>query len=710
MRLFRHLVRYLSAIVLVAIVLPCTSSALGTPDTVALYATLSGFSFTPTTIPTAPTSGTQTVTLGTSTVPLTGPWKFRTGDNMAWAQPDFDDSAWGTMDLTPAPGSYDPIIGSSGYVPGWTARGYKDYSGYAWYRLRVNIENNQTALALKMPDNFDDVYQIYVNGKLIGQFGRFTDKGVTAYTSQPRVFPLPVDIRSGPATIAIRMWMSNYSALVDPDVGGLHGPPVLGETAAIASLLQMDWDANDRSNYSAFFQCAILLLALIVAFGLFWLDRREPAFFWLGLVCAADLALLVIVLVSNYSTWIDGNVNFLLIDAVFTPAVIGLWVVFWAYWFRLGGMGRIHRLVWSLVVLLILGMAMQRAPLYGTVVPVHAVVWLSPLALALKLLLGVALVWITVSGIHKNRFEGWLALPAVVLIAITQYNEQLQVLHVLPAAIFHIFGAGIGVTSIALTLSLVIITVLLLRRFLHGQREREQWKLEIEQAKSVQQVLIPQALPVVPGLTLESEYRPAQQVGGDFFQIIERKDGSLLIVLGDVSGKGLKAAMLVSLMVGAIRMAVEALREPMPILEALNRRLCGRMEGHFATCLVARIAPDGETTIANAGHLPPYLNGKEVAIAGSLPLGIVEDTKFEQTSITLQPGDRLTLMTDGVVEAMNAKRELFGFERTLRMSGQPAAMIAQAAKDFGQQDDITVLSIVRETVAQPAPVPAPANG
>jgi hypothetical protein len=93
------------------------------------------------------------ITLGNATTALNGPWKFRTGDNLAWAQPDFDDSSWATMDLTPPPGSFDPILGSSGYLPGWTARGYKGYSGYAWYRLKTNVEVEQTRLAIKLPRN-----------------------------------------------------------------------------------------------------------------------------------------------------------------------------------------------------------------------------------------------------------------------------------------------------------------------------------------------------------------------------------------------------------------------------------------------------------------------------------------------------------------------------------------------------------------------------
>ena len=143
----------------------------------------------------------------------------------------------------------------------------------------------------EMPDNFDDAYQVYVNGQLIGHFGQFTAHGVTFYVSQPRAFPLPANLRGGPATLAIRMWMSAFTPLVDPDAGGLHGPPVLGQAAAIGGLLQLDWDASDRANYSECFQMAILLLALGVAFGLFWLDRTEPAYLWLGLTCAIILAI-----------------------------------------------------------------------------------------------------------------------------------------------------------------------------------------------------------------------------------------------------------------------------------------------------------------------------------------------------------------------------------------------------------------------------------
>ena len=126
------------------------------------------------------------VTLGDAAVELSGPWKFHIGDDMAWAQPGFNDSGWDTMDMTPPPGTADATLGSSGYIPGWTARGYPGYSGYAWYRLKIDVQGTNDPLALKMPDNADDAYQVYVNGQRIGEFGRFTARGVTAYSTLPR--------------------------------------------------------------------------------------------------------------------------------------------------------------------------------------------------------------------------------------------------------------------------------------------------------------------------------------------------------------------------------------------------------------------------------------------------------------------------------------------------------------------------------------------
>jgi serine phosphatase RsbU (regulator of sigma subunit) len=206
---------------------------------------------------------------------------------------------------------------------------------------------------------------------------------------------------------------------------------------------------------------------------------------------------------------------------------------------------------------------------------------------------------------------------------------------------------------------------------------------------------------VLPGLLIESEYRPAREVGGDFFQIIPNGvDGSLLIVAGDVTGKGLKAGMLVALLVGAIRTAADVCTDPDLILRALNKRLLGRSNAQ-ATCLALTIARDGEVVLANAGHVPPYRNKEAIAMEGALPLGMVDGAEPSVMRFQLVEGDTLVLMSDGVVEATDANRRLFGFERvaTLLKAAGTAAEVASAAQEFGQEDDISVIYLTRTAVS-----------
>jgi serine phosphatase RsbU (regulator of sigma subunit) len=242
-------------------------------------------------------------------------------------------------------------------------------------------------------------------------------------------------------------------------------------------------------------------------------------------------------------------------------------------------------------------------------------------------------------------------------------------------------------------LSLAVIMVLRSTRI---SRQQALLEGELAAAREVQQVILPEQIETIPGFQIESVYQPAQQVGGDFFQILPGPEGSLLVVIGDVAGKGLPAAMLVSVLVGAVRGATEYTSDPAELLENLNERLVGRTSGGFSTALVARIAANGQVAIANAGHLPPYLDGREVELPGALPLGIKPDVDYETIHFSLPAGSRLTFYSDGIVEAQNARGELFGFERGRELSTQPVAVILEAAKEFGQQDDMTVIAITRD--------------
>jgi Stage II sporulation protein E (SpoIIE) len=648
------------------------------------------------------------VTLGDGTSGLSGAWKFRTGDDIAWAGQDFDDSGWGSIDLTPPAGSANAALGTSGFIPGWTASGYPGYSGYAWYRLRINVESAH-ALAIKMPNDLDDAYQLYVNGKLTGEFGTFTDHGVTAYTTLPRAFRLPRELRSGPMTIAVRVWMDSATPFNSPDAGGMHEPPVLGHAGVINTQIRMDWDDTAHAVGAGFLEMLVLLLAWVVAMSLLWMDRKEPAYLWLSLVCAVTIFSNGVVLIVNFSTWISQMPYVLLSDVISLPLRIGLWVIFWGYWFRIARMPLIHRVVWTLVILLMIGTAMLRPPLYGERVPVHAAVYLFPILQTLKLALAAVLFAITFRGIRKEKAEGWLALSAVLLVVIALYQRELRVFLHVPTS-FELLGFTVSLGTIATIFSLFLITFMLVRRFLYVERKREQWKAEIEQARQVQHILIPEELPRIAGFAIESEYRPAREVGGDFFQIMPGQElGSALIIVGDVTGKGLQAGMLVAVIVGAIRTAAQYHSDPLTLMNNLNEQLAER-GGSSATCLILRITADGEVTLANAGHLAPYLNGKEMEMEGALPIGVLSQAEFTVMHFQLAPGDTLMLMSDGVVEAQNERKELFGFERISEMLQRPtsAVALASAAQEFGQEDDILVLRVQRkvhsDSIRNAAPV------
>jgi hypothetical protein len=640
----------------------------------------------------------QRVMLGDSAVELTGPWKFHTGDDLRWAQPGFDDSHWGTMDLTLPDGSVSPFDGSPGFVPGWTTRGYPTYAGYAWYRLQVPVQVDlasgpATTLGIIMPGDFDDSYEVYVNGKLLGGFGDFSAHGVTSYNSVSRAFPLPAGLDlQRPITLAIRIYMSPERRFTDQDAGGLHGPPVLGQNGTIQALDSVAWFSETKILTAGFVEDAVVLLALIIAFGLYALERQESAYLWLGLTLAAIFVGRTVSDTAHVTTWLSLNHQFLIMG-ITRAFIFVAWPLFWSYWFDLPEKKWLHRVLWPMGLLLWIDSFLMQSPVYGVFTPVRASVWLIPFGVLLKTALNAVLLWVTYKGIRKNRLEGLLALPAVLLREFAVYSDRLVLLHV--PVVLYLGGYGVSVEQISALLMIVVILALLLRRFLQAQRKREQLKKELEATRAVQQILIAKEMPEVPGFRIASVYKPAGLVGGDFFQVLPDAAGGILVVIGDVSGKGLPAAMTVSLLVGTIRTLARFTSEPGEILAEMNQRLVGRSSGGFTTCLVLKAGPDGKVTLANAGHLSPYRNGTEMEIEGGLPLGLIAQSTYAESSFMLGMAEQLTLMTDGVVEARGKTGELFGFERTVAVSKDSAQSIADTAQKFGQDDDITVLTVIR---------------
>jgi hypothetical protein len=242
----------------------------------------------------------------------------------------------------------------------------------------------------------------------------------------------------------------------------------------------------------------------------------------------------------------------------------------------------------------------------------------------------------------------------------------------------------------------LVVLIVLIRRYARSRSDEERMESELTAARTVQKVLIPDEVPAIPGFHDHADYKHASQVGGDFYQLIGTKNGGALLAIGDVSGKGMPAAMTVSLLVGTFRTLAHYTQSPAEILRAMNQRMLARSDGGFTTCLVLRVDCEGDVTAANAGHLAPYLGGHEVSVEFGLPLGLSADSNYVESRFHISPGKQLTLLTDGIPEARSPRGELLGFESTAALSSRSAELIAETARAFGQQDDITVVQLMLE--------------
>jgi hypothetical protein len=656
-------------------------------------------------------ANTENVTLGQSAVPLYGPWKFTIGDSPLdpathqplWAEPGFDDSKWETVDLTPAEGATDPIAGISGYVPGWTMKGHPGYWGYAWYRIRVRL-NAQPGekLALAGPSDVDDAYQFFANSSLLGSFGDFSGSRPVAYNTQPMMFPMPQPAREGPTTmiLAFRFWM-HPNTLLQVDAGGMHNAPLLGEAGTVDAEYQTRWLEMSRSYATTPIFLLLDLLLVLTAVCLAFFDRSDRVYLWLGGVYLIAMASNILFALMAWTQTLSGVATSRINDVFLPPLSYAGWVMVWWVWFRLRRPAWLPGAALGLGLLLGLSNALGEN-LWFTILPQAVSSPFHAVAMVVRLACTALSLWIVYQGIRLHGVEGWLVLPVIVLSGVSRFTNELLLLHL--SVTWFPFGVTINLGTISGLLLPLVLALLLLRRLNISLKRQRRMALDVKQAQEVQQVILPPARMTLPGFKIESEYRPALEVGGDFFQIIPHPtDGSLLIVAGDVAGKGLRSGMLVALLVGAIRSTVHFSFDPKIVLGELNERLLGRGDAQ-ATCLALRIDANGAVTLANAGHLPPYLNGEPLAMEGALPLGMLPGAVFSVMNFKLAEGDRLVLVSDGIAEARDTDGRLFGFERVeqLLQSQPSAAELAAAAQRFGQQDDISVISVTRMPVLDAA--------
>jgi serine phosphatase RsbU (regulator of sigma subunit)/anti-sigma regulatory factor (Ser/Thr protein kinase) len=255
---------------------------------------------------------------------------------------------------------------------------------------------------------------------------------------------------------------------------------------------------------------------------------------------------------------------------------------------------------------------------------------------------------------------------------------------------------------------------------------RQRYEQELEVARLIQQNFLPKELPDLPGWHVAAYYSPAREVGGDFYDVIPLPDGRVGLVVGDVTDKGVPAALVMSATRSVLRASAQRLLEPGKVLERVNDPLFPDMpEKMFVTCLYGVLDPaTGHLRFANAGHDVPYVrtaDGVGELRARGMPLGLMPGMSYEEKEIDLQPGDSVLLHSDGIVEAHDADRNMYGFPRlkeTVASSGGSQDLIDAVLGDLArfagpateQEDDITMVAIQRSGGGTPAAATVTQNG
>jgi hypothetical protein len=600
-------------------------------------------------------------------------WLFAPGDNPAYSSPFFDDSAWQTVSASKELLEF----------------GIRDIP-YAWYRIHVHLRPGTRSLMVGIQD-VGGSYEVYANGVRIGARGKMMG-GLYSWQDSLVSYAVPDDAvgSRGDLVLAIRFAV-NWGS----DMGRGTSTPLQSDSVYLLSQESAPIHAGYVTAHNAglpLLLCGLALGACLISFALYF-ALRSPEY----------LAIAIYLLASSF---VAASLLWLTLHSFAYPFLLAPYIVLGVENFALIEFVRLvlhlrrSRRLLVLEVVSSLAFLMNPVHMLG-IVPTYVFLLTSSLpVLIVKVLLPLLLL----RGWRRGNREALLLLPAILLIGFADYwkffinvAEYAHLTALYPYLPFSLFFGSYrldfySIGDLAFYIAVLLFLVLRTVRIAH---ERAHAAAEIEAARTVQQVLIPDDVPTVPGFSIQSVYKPAGQVGGDFFQILPAGNGGVLALIGDVSGKGMPAAMTVSLLVGTVRTLAHYTKSPGEILTAMNRRMLVRSRGGFTTCLVLRADLDGTLTIANAGHIAPYLAGKELPLENGLPLGVAAETIYAESTFHLAPGRQLTLLTDGVVEARDKTGVLYGFDRTAIVSTSPAEVIARSAQAFGQDDDITVLTLTR---------------
>jgi hypothetical protein len=594
-----------------------------------------------------------------------------------------------------APGYSSPQLDDSGWH---FLSGSKPLSNYGvhdrpivWYRLHVQVPASDTDLSIAL-QGFRGSYEAYVNGVLVGHFGRMTEGGSLAFNPSKTFMRIPpAALSGGNLVIAIRAAIGRSSSGEQRSAG--FSSAFLGASSSLRDSACLDVFREETAT-GLILMLQSFALVVLLALAIVLRDQREYLALATSLTFGVAGTLLGFEFVRQ-AIHITFTAQNLCNDVLFVLQMLTyieffrLVAGFGSKWFRVM---EVSLLAFGFAVVVhdaLYGVLPDRLEASGAF-PIFYLVTTIPYLIGLP-----GLLW--ASWIKRRSYDAALLLLPVTLFCgyygVRRAWRLLSLFHVARAFPEQIPGEYLhaswgDLVDIVVTLILLVYIILRVVRTLRGGAR---YAAEIQAAQTVQQVLLSRSTKATPGFHVETVYLPASEVGGDFFFVSPDTDGSLVAIVGDVAGKGMLAAMRVSVILGALYR--EEARLPGVILERLNEAMLRQGDMGMTTACCIRIERSGRFTVANAGHISPYIGGKEVTTIGALPIGVISGMKYEETKGYLRPGEQLVLMSDGVVEARSSQSELFGFERLGPLTEQPANEIAETARVFGQEDDITVLTV-----------------
>jgi hypothetical protein len=590
------------------------------------------------------------------------------GDDLAWAAPGIDESGW---------------LPYSERQP--------DFDQHRlWVRCHVDLSPLRALAHPAVQVRLYAAYELYLDGVRIGAKGNLRS-GNSSLSVPSYSIPNQL-ISSAPATLALRI--SEHYILADNLALRFLASPLLaraGDAPLLEALLAQQIIVGESRVALMTISFGFVGVLAFILLALFFVDGARPELLPLSIACLTLCALRL----TNLAATLRLNYSIVSYLAAHWAGLVVVPVAQISFWFVLARRRVPRAIVICLLVIPLVaipeGVILLAAPSQSE--------WINPLRGILQLFSQLMHIAILIAP-----FVAFWPFSAI-----TPRMRPLAILCMLWGAMdfmnfeyMYLTQAGlqtpldltlINVRGITIASVLIALLALLFREHRHVALEHAQLAGEMHAASEIQRMLEPAALNCAPGMQIEVAFHPFRDVGGDFYLCSVLPDGHQRVVLGDVSGKGSAAAMTAALLLGGA--ADHHNDSAAELLAHLNRVLLDSKVRGFATCLCADFSADGKVTLANAGHLAPFLRGEEISVPPGLPLGLNERSAdaYQQIIFNLEPSDTITFISDGVVEARSSTGELFGFDRTRAISNMSAGHIARTAQSHGQEDDITVLTL-----------------